>query len=267
MSLADMIDDLAAEHAALAAVVTPLDDDGWDIPTPSPGWSTRDQIIHLTFFDGTATTAVVDPDRFRAETDALLANASTQGLDRPTMAWADGLSSSELLARWTAGRESLLTAANGLSPDDRVPWYGPSMGARSFLTARLMETWAHGQDIVDAVSERVGVSRPATDRLRHIAQLGVITRKWSYVNRGLDVPETQVAVRLDAPSGDVWTWNDDGSASVSGPAEDFCLVVTQRRHVDDTALVCAGDDARDWMLKAQAFAGGPTDGPTPAGQS
>ena len=134
------------------------------------------------------------------------------------------------------------------------------MGAKSFVTARLMETWAHGQDIVDAV----GAERPATDRLRHVAQIGFITRGWSYVNRGLVPPDAPVFVELTAPSGATWTWGpDDATDRVTGPAEDFCLVVTQRRHVDDTVLHVDGDAAREWLLYAQAFAGPPTDGPVP----
>jgi uncharacterized protein (TIGR03084 family) len=134
------------------------------------------------------------------------------------------------------------------------------MGAKSFLTARLMECWAHGQHIVDAV----GAQRAGSDRLQHIAQLGFITRNWTYLNRGLDVPATAVRVELEAPSGAAWTFGpDDAEQSVVGDAIDFCLVVTQCRHVDATDLTVTGDDARDWMTKAQAFAGGPTDGPPP----
>ena len=121
-----------------------------------------------------------------------------------------------------------------------------------------MEAWAHGQDVVDAV----GASRPPTDRLRHIARLGVMTRGWSYANRRMEAPDVAVDVMLEAPSGAVWTWGPgDASETISGPAEDFCLVVTQRRHVDDTGLRMAGDGARDWMVRAQAFAGPPTNGP------
>ena len=135
------------------------------------------------------------------------------------------------------------------------------MGAKSFLTARLMETWAHGQDVVDSI----GASRPPTDRLRHIAQLGFITRGWSYVNRGLAPPESAVFVELAAPSGAAWTWGPVEAADrVGGPAEDFCLVVTQRRHLDDTALHVEGENAREWLLFAQAFAGPATDGPPPS---
>ena len=166
----------------------------------------------------------------------------------------------ELLEAWRVNRTVLDAAASTLAEDARVVWYGPSMGAKSFLTARLMEVWAHGQDVVDAI----GAEREATDRLQHIAQLGFITRGWTYANRGIDVPSTPVSVVLTAPSGELWAFGpDDADESITGPAEDFCLVTTQRRHVDDTALVVTGGSARDWMLKAQLFAGPPSDGPAP----
>lgn len=135
------------------------------------------------------------------------------------------------------------------------------MGAKSFLTARLMEVWAHGVDVVEAV----GAVRQPTDRLRHIAQLGVITRGWSYSVRGEQAPPGTIRVVLVGPSGDTWTWGpEDADDTVSGSAEDFCLVVTQRRHLDDTAVV-AGELGRHWLLRAQAFAGPPSDVPGPRG--
>ncbi len=262
MTIAEAIADLRAEHDALDVVVAALDDEQWATPTPSPGWTVFDQIAHLTYFDDTATTAITDPEAFTAGNEALFATLAdgTASIDEQTLGWSRDLDPSGLLARWRQNRARLLDAAATLDEDTRVVWYGPSMGARSFLIARLMETWAHGQDVVDAA----GAERPPTDRLRHIALLGVMTRKWSYRNRGLDVPDGSVRVALTAPSGATWTWNDDATdGAVTGPAEDFCLVVTQRRHVDDTALVADGPLARDWMEKAQAFAGGPTDGPAP----
>ena len=258
MSVHDVANDLLAEHDALDAVVAPLPDDAWATPTPSPRWTVADQIGHLTYFDGTATLAITDPDAFAIARDELF--TSDDGGEAITLGRFRSFSPAELLASWRENRRRLAEAAATLTDDTRVVWYGPSMGAKSFLTARMMETWAHGQDIVDAVSVR----RPATDRLRHIAQLGFITRGWSYVNRGLAVPDAPVHVRLVAPSGGHWTWGpDDAPDRVSGPAEDFCLVVTQRRHVDDTALAVEGANAREWLLCAQAFAGPPTDGPAP----
>ena len=132
------------------------------------------------------------------------------------------------------------------------------MSAKSFVTARLMECWAHGTDVVDAVGGR----RPPTRRLAHIARLGFITRGWSYINRGEPVPEGEVRVELDGPDGDRWVFGpEDAVASVDGDAEQFCLVVTQRRNLDDTALIVDGSLADDWLQKAQAFAGPATDGP------
>ncbi|MFP5486982.1 MAG: maleylpyruvate isomerase family mycothiol-dependent enzyme, partial [Acidimicrobiia bacterium] len=193
--------------------------------------------------------------------DELLAHfADELAVDEATLGVFRRISPADQLAEWRHRRDELEAAGRTLDDTTRVEWYGPSMGAKSFLTARLMEVWAHGQDVCDAVDAR----REPTDRLRHIAQLGVITRGWSYAVRGATPPDEPVRVALTAPSGDVWTWGpDDAPASITGPAEDFCLVVTQRRHVDDTALTVDGHAARDWMLQAQAFAGGPTTGPAP----
>jgi uncharacterized protein (TIGR03084 family) len=255
--------DLLDEQAALDAVVGALDSSQWVTATASPRWSVADQIAHLTYFDETASWAISDPDRFTASLSALAPvlapDASPDAMDNLTIGHLRTLQPDDLAATWRANRAALAHAAAGLNDDDRVIWYGPSMGAMSFLTARLMECWAHGQHIVDAV----GATRPATDRLRHIAQLGFITRRWTYLNRGLEVPPVEVRVELNAPSGAVWTFgSDDADQSVVGPAEDFCLVVTQCRHVDATRLHVSGVDARDWMTKAQAFAGAATTGPS-----
>lgn len=253
---------MIAEQEALDAIVGDLDEDQWDLPTPSDRWAVRDQIGHLAFFDHTAAWAITDEDRFRSSLADLAPtfepDATEDTMDSLTLGSFRAMSPPELLDAWRTNRALLAEAAATLDDDTRVIWYGPSMGAKSFLTARLMECWAHGQHIVDAV----GTSREPTDRLQHIAQLGFITRKWTYLNRGIDVPDADVRVELTAPSGDTWRYGqDDAEQAVIGPAEDFCLVVTQCRHVDATSLDVRGDDARDWMTKAQAFAGGATDGP------
>lgn len=265
MDTGGLTNDLVAEQRALDAVVADLAPEQWATPTPSPRWAVADQIAHLTYFDGTAALAIRDPDAFAASLGELrdLLRAGGGAMDDHTLAWARALPPDELLARWRQSRTQLADAAAGLADDVRVPWYGPSMGAKSFLTARLMECWAHGQDVVDGLrSSGVDVGRPATDRLAHIARLGFITRGWTYANRGEEPPQAPVRVELDAPGGGTWAFGpEDAAERVTGPALDFCLVVTQRRHVDDTDLVATGDAARDWMHKAQAFAGPPTDGP------
>jgi uncharacterized protein (TIGR03084 family) len=258
MDVSEVRDDLIAEQDELDRVVSSLSEEQWQLATPSAGWTVADQIGHLTYFDDTAALAITDPDAFTAGVSELLETFGDA--DDPTLRASRALTSAELLAAWRNNRHRLAQVTLDLADDARIVWYGPSMGSKSFLTARLMEAWAHGQDIVDAV----GATRPPTDRLRHIAQLGFITRRWSYVNRGQVSPEVAVRVELEAPSGATWTFGPDEAAEfVAGSAEDFCLVVTQRRHVDDTSLEVHGAAARDWMERAQAFAGAPTDGPAP----
>ena len=221
-----------------------------------------DQIGHLCYFDGAAALAVRDPDEFSTEARRLMEASlvsETSG-DDFTLGDFRRLDPADRLERWRQGRAELAAAAGTLGERDRVRWYGPSMGAKSFVTARLMEAWAHGTDVCDTV----GANREPTHRLRHVAQLGYITRGWAYLNRGLTPPEGDVRVELTAPSGDLWTWGEAGTARddvVKGPALDFCLVVTQRRHVADTGLEVTGEHATDWLSKAQAFTGPPSDGP------
>ncbi|MEO6653083.1 MAG: TIGR03084 family metal-binding protein [Ilumatobacteraceae bacterium] len=263
MDVSEVLDDLVAEQQALDVIVDDLDIAQWAVPTPSPRWTVADQIGHLTFFDTSAALAIADAPAFAAHKAELVsAFASELAVDEATLSTFRTLDPAAQLEAWRHARLDLQAAADTLADDSRVEWYGPSMGSKSFLTARLMEVWAHGQDICDAV----GAEREPTDRLRHIAQLGVITRGWSYVVRGERPPDDDVRVELTAPSGETWTWGSDrADSSVVGSAEDFCLVVTQRRHLDDTGLAVTGGNAKDWMHKAQAFAGAATTGPTPTG--
>jgi uncharacterized protein (TIGR03084 family) len=261
-TVAEIVTDLAAEHAALDDLVADLPAQRWARPTPSAGWTVADQIGHLAHFDRAATLAATDEAGFTAEVAGVL-DAIGRGEDPMATAVAQSrlLDPATLLRSWRDARAELLTAASALPEQARLPWYGPSMGAVSFLTARLMETWAHGQDVADAL----GAERLPTDRLRHVAQLGVITRSWSYAVRGATVPAEAIRVRLHAPSGAVWQWNRDAEQAIEGDAVDFCLVVTQRRHFADTGLAVQGEAAADWMRVAQAFAGLPTVGPPPRG--
>lgn len=264
MSLADLTRDLIAEQDDLDAVVSALDEGALALPTPSPRWSIADQLGHLAFFDTTAALAINDEDAFVAHRSEMLKSMASDDPDA-TLATYRAMSERELLDSWRDARAQLASAAGTLGEKQRVEWYGPSMGAKSFLTARLMEAWAHGQDIADTA----GAERSASNRLIHIAQLGVITQKWSFIVRGEEPAPVEIAVALDPPEGgEAWTWGDQASADrLTGPAEDFCLVVTQRRHVDDTQLVASGEHARRWLLNAQAFAGGPTTGPQSTGTS
>jgi uncharacterized protein (TIGR03084 family) len=252
-----LLDDLAAEHAELDAIVASLPAADWSRPTPAEGWTIGDTILHLALTDEAAALAAADPSAF----EAYRQQRRARGVDPFQLQRATP--PADLLAMWRKNCQRLEKTLASIDDKRRIEWFGPPMSATSHVTARLMETWAHGQDIVDAL----GLQRAATPRLKHIAHLGVRTRAYSYTQHGMTPPTNDVRVELDAPGGDgQWSWGaSDAEDRVSGPALDFCLVVVQRRHLDDTDLSYAGPHAREWLLVAQAFAGVAGGGRQPMG--
>ncbi len=266
-ALDELLVDLEAEYEDARGLVDALPDDAseWDLPTPAEGWAVRDQVSHLAYFDDLGRMAMVEPEVFAVKAEGIIESGRDPMQEH--LVAGRSMGGDALLEWWGGAHRAMADAFVGIDPAARVPWFGPPMGAMSFVSARLMETWAHGQDLADAF----GRERVQSDRLRHVAHLGVRARPFSYVVRGLAVPEGRIDVVLTAPSGAEWTWEvgDDGgggdrpASSVSGPALDFCLVVTQRRNLADTHLVMRGDVAREWMEIAQAFAGPPGSGRAP----
>ncbi len=258
IDMASLTGDLAAESADLYEVLSVLTEADWRRVTPAPGWCVLDQLTHLAYFDETATLSATDPERFRAEA-AALAGEGEDFPDRVAERFRS-LSGAEAFAWLQRARRGYLEVFAALDPSTSLPWYGPPMSAASSVTARLMETWAHGQDVVDAL----GLTRRPTGRLRHGAHLGVRTLGWSFRLRGREVPQVPVRVELTAPGGGTWTWGPgDAADRVSGIAEEFCLLVTQRRHRSQTGLVAVGPVADAWLDLAQAFAGAPGPGREP----
>ncbi|MGW7602969.1 TIGR03084 family metal-binding protein [Streptomyces antimycoticus] len=253
-----LLGDLRAEGEEVDGLVAGLPAGAWRTPTPAPGWSIAHQIAHLAWTDERAVQAAEDPQGFADEVrrawtapDAFVDEGAERGAAEPPEA---------LLGHWRAGRERLLRTLAAQPPRARLPWYGPPMSVMSMATARLMETWAHGQDVADAL----GVRRAPTARLRHVARIGVRARGYAYTARGLEPPAEEFRVELTAPDGEVWAYGPEGAAQrVTGPALDFCLLVTQRAHRDDLAVRAEGPDADRWLDIAQAFAGPPGKGRGP----
>lgn len=259
-SMDPICDDLEAEQEALDVLVADISDADWDLATPAADWSVRDQISHLAFFDEAGLLAAVDPDGFAEQAALLMEAALEPGRDDMSLEQGRASSPAELLTWWRGARSGMMPVFRGLDAKARVPWYGVSMGARSFATARLMEVWAHGQDVVDAL----GVEREPTERLRHVAHIANGARPYAYLVNGLDMPASSIRVELEAPSGETWTWGEEESPErITGSALDFCLVAIQRRHVDDVNLEIVGDDARQWAGIIQTFAGGAGTGREP----
>ncbi|WP_019877565.1 TIGR03084 family metal-binding protein [Sporichthya polymorpha] len=258
--MSQLVTDLAAETEIVEQMLAGLTEADWERPTPAEGWAIRDQISHLAFFDQAAALAMTDPERFQAEAAEHIA----AGMDFPDRIAVEcrSMPVPELHAWFRRARLELITQAGERDPKERVPWYGPAMSVASSVTARIMETWAHGQDIADTL----GVTRPATERLKHVAHIGIGARAYSYRVRRLEAPEDPVRVELTAPDGSLWTWGpEDAENRVTGDALEFCLVVTQRRNLAETQLVRTGPIAEQWMTIAQAFAGAAGPGrPAPA---
>lgn len=247
VDIAELLTDLADETADLDALIAPLTGERWHVPTPAEGWDIEQSVTHLMRSDAAGLLALDGGDLM----------TSVEGVLNPSY------SGDDLRGEWLAGAAALNERLADLPPGVRIPWYGPAMSQISFVTARIMETWAHGQDIADAL----GATRTSTDRLRHICEIGVRTRGWSYLVRARSAPETPVRVELTAPDGSTWSWGPAADERITGTAEDFALLVTQRRHRDDLGLAATGKAADEWLSIAQAFAGPPGPGRSPRGMA
>jgi len=250
-----VVADLQAESGELDSLVAGLDDEGWRRDTPAPGWTVAHQIAHLWWTDRVSLIAVTDEAAF-AEVVADAATNPTGFVDEGAEELAR-TAPEDLLAGWRETRARLHDELRRVADGRKLPWFGPPMSAPSMATARLMETWAHGLDVADAL----GVTRPPTARLRSVAHIGVRTRDFAFAVHGLPAPAEPFLVELTAPDGSIWSWGPaDARQRVTGSAEDFCMLVTQRRPRADLDVVATGDDAATWLTIAQAFAGPPGPG-------
>jgi len=251
----DVIGDLHRESEELDALVGELTEEQWRLDTPAAGWTIAHQIAHLAWTDRAALLAVTDPDAFAGEVAKALA-APDSWVDEAAREGA-ALPPARLLAEWRAGRLALDGALRAAPQGVRFPWYGPPMSTASMATGRLMETWAHGQDIADTLR----VTRAPTDRLRHVVRIGVRARDFAFSVHQLPAPAEEFRVEVRSPGGELWTYGpEDAVQRVTGPALDFCLLVTRRAHRADLAVHAEGPDADRWLDIAQAFAGPPGTG-------
>jgi uncharacterized protein (TIGR03084 family) len=253
-----VLDDLAVEGDWLDALVAELDEPGWRTATPAEGWDVATSIAHLAWTDEVASAAATDKE---AWDEVVVAAIETAGAVVDEQALAGGaVPPAELRARWRTARVRLAAALEAHDPATKLPWFGPPMSRTSMATARYMETWAHGLDVAEAL----GAVVEPHDRVRHVVHLGVRTRSFSFAGHGLAAPTEDVRVELAAPSGELWEYGDPGAGQrVTGPAWDFALLVTQRRHRADLALTAEGEVADRWLDVAQAFAGPSGGGRTP----
>lgn len=248
------------ESEALHRLLGPMQDAGFAQATLFKRWTIDDILRHLHFWNGAAAQSLADPSEFAGFVTRLRAELQRSSLREIENAALAPLGGRALLQAWQERCGELAERFAAADPKARLPWAGPAMSARSSISARLMETWAHAQAIYDLL----GVERIDADRIQSIAHLGVNTFGWTFRNRGEEPPARVPHVRLTAPSGAIWCWNDPSDEDlVEGSATEFCQVVAQTRNVADTGLNVRGDAAARWMAIAQCFAGPPQTPPAP----
>jgi uncharacterized protein (TIGR03084 family) len=252
--------DFRDESEALYQLLEPLADADFERSTLFKGWTVNQVLGHLHLWNQAAELTLRDPAAFLQFGAKVMESVARGGLRSFEDQWLAGRHGRALLTEWREFYGPMAERFAAADPKQRVRWAGPDMSVRSSITARLMETWAHGQ----AVYDLLGVRREDKDRIRSIVQLGVNTFGWTFRNRGLVVPDQVPHLRLTAPSGDLWEWNAENAADrIEGTATEFCQVVTQTRNIADTGLEVSGDVARQWMSIAQCFAGPPENPPPP----
>ena len=252
----EVLSDLAAESLQLDSWVAALPAAGWETVTTPEGWTVAHQIAHLHWTDLASLAAVTDPDEFGRQMKAAAADP-TGFIDEATEELAL-IPPTELLAVWREGRVDLDAALRAVPDGQKVPWFGPPMSATSMATARIMETWAHGHDVAEALGLRV----VPTSRARHVCHIGVRARGFAYLVRGQEAPDVDVRVELTGPDGELWAWGPgDASERITGSGHDFALLATRRRHLDDVDVHATGEHAAHWLTIVQAFAGMPGNDP------
>ena len=252
--------DFREESEALYQVIKPIPEEAYEEKTQFKNWTINDVLAHLHMWNWAADQSLNNPDKFDEFLNTLMTEMATSTLREFETKWLDGLKNKHLLQEWHTYLTAMSDRFEAADPKKRVKWAGPDMSVRSSISARLMETWAHGQEVFD----HLGVVRDNKDRIKNIAVLGMNTFGWTFINRKMDVPADKPYVKLIAPSGEIWEWETPSTENfVEGQAEAFCQVVTQVRNIADTSLKVVGETATKWMSIAQCFAGGPEDPPVP----
>ena len=255
--------DFKAECDAVAEVIADLPDSAFDERTQFLDWTIGDVVGHLYVWNIAAGLTLQSRDLFKTFIDYIFSNYGTSGSSLEVQykyidAFLGGARGKALFNLWCEDYPRLAADFEGADPERRVAWAGPDMSARSKVIARQMETWAHGQEVFDVL----GLDRSDGDRIKNIAHLGVTTYSWTFRNREIVPPQPKPYVRLTAPSGAMWEWNEPQEQNyLEGAATEFCQVVTQTRNIADTQLKVVGEQASAWMAVAQCFAGAPKDPP------
>lgn len=247
------------ESNVLYTLIAKLDEADYERKTLFKNWSINDILVHLHFWNMSADLSLNKPDEFEAMMKQFFSAIQTGKL-RPHENSVIEERGKDLLKLWFKLSKKIENDFSAVDPKQRLKWAGPTMSARTCISARQMEVWAHGQAVFDLLGE----DRTESDRIKNIVVLGINAFGWTHQVHKLSLPETMPRVHLKSPSGAEWVFGEeDNSQSITGNAFEFAQVVTQTRNIADTHLKINGDAALNWMSHAQCFAGPPEMPPVP----
>ena len=231
----EILSDLVAEQQFLDQFLQRIPLKDWDKKTRSVGWTIRDTISHLADSEELAAsvmTGEADLTRYRStpDLDSLRQEAVDKGRKmRPQ----------DVIEWWRGGRAKVVEPLSHMGPEHRLEWIAGSMSARTLATTRLMETWAHGLDIYEAL----GAEIEDTPRIRHICWLGWKSLPYAFKLAGHDyVP---IRVEVIGPGYVKWVYGpDDAENLIKGSAADWARLSVRRATVKDTRLKVTGEAAQ-----------------------
>ena len=246
--------DFKYECDSIAALLDGHDDDVFAKETLFKSWTVHDIIGHLHLWNIAADETLNAPERFQEFITMAMTGLMKGGSHQALQDQYFGDKTPRLVyEEWKDYYPAMTERFHAADSESRVKWAGPDMSVKSCIIARQMEHWAHAQAIFDVL----GVDRVNGDLLKNVAHIGVTTYSWSFKVNGREPIKPKPYVRLTAPSGAIWEWNDPQEDNkIEGSATEFSQVVTQCRNIEDTSLKMTGHAANEWMAIAQCFAGG-----------
>ena len=251
--------DFLEETNLLYQLVKGLDESEFEQETLFKSWTINDILVHLHFWNMSADSALNDPGRFdemMEEFSSAIQTGKLRSFENQHVAERGY----KLMELWFELSETIANDFSKVDPKQRVKWAGPDMSARTCISARQMEVWAHGQAIFDLL----GKERSESDRIKNVVVLGVNAFGWSHHVHRLPVPEIMPFLKLESPSGVLWEFGkNDNANQIEGDAVEFAQVVTQTRNIADSSLKVVGEISKTWMENAQCFAGPPETPPEP----
>lgn len=253
----EILSDLVAEQQALDQFLQGIRERDWKRKTSAPGWSIIDTVSHLAYVETFAATAI-------SEGQAFVDAANVQDINEWTargVREGRGKRYQEVIEWWRNGRASVVDALSRLSATERIPWVVNRMSAKAFATLRLMETWAHGLDIKDAMADRIiepeeGEDDPLADtlRLRHVAWLAHRMLPYAFKEAGEEFPASGIRIELMGPKYARWIYGPlDTENVIKGTAGEWCRVAVRRLDVAATELKAIGNEAEIALRVVRAY--------------